>query len=169
MRITKTLAGAALCVVVTLTTAGCSDDKGSDTTADAAAAKSEIQAKADQRLAEIAAAPNLEPGIAGYLREVVAISLEFQVKPSKDGKNSTVNEAITDAKAARELMCISDGNGNWAPGSGFTSMRDVYVDEFAKGLKEDNQVEGDSVATVVAGRVLTAMEKHLCQGPQSAA
>ncbi|WP_331768182.1 hypothetical protein [Embleya sp. NBC_00896] len=132
-----------------------------------AASDADIQTKADQRLAEIAARPDIEPALADFLRETIAVSLEYKVRATEEGKKRTLDDQVLNAKATRERLCTRDGQGRWAPGSLLTTMRDLSVNELAKDMLKDKQVDDEATAAVVAGRMLTAIETKLCQGKQA--
>jgi hypothetical protein len=160
---------AALGAAVVLVLSGCgSEDDKKASPKDPAAAKAEIKAKVDKRRQELAARPDIDPGVAAYMREVLDIGEEFGVRGSES--NSTIDEAVIEIKANREEMCTSDGNGGWAPGFEVTSMRSTVVKELAKQIHKDKMVDGgESVETVVAGRIVTAIETKLCAGKQQGA
>lgn len=121
----------------------------------------------DRRLGELAAKPDVEPAIAGYIREMMAIAVEYSVPPNDEAKRKTIDQMILDARAARETFCTSDGQGGREPGSFLTSMREVTLNEAAEKYRDENSLD-DATSTVVAGRVLTAVESKLCTGQQAA-
>lgn len=135
---------------------------------DPAEAKAAAQALADQRLADLAAKPGVEPAIADYIRAVSAIAVEYSVPPTDEAKRKTLDQMILDAQAARETFCTSDGQGGREPGSFLTSMREVTLNEAAEKYRDENGLD-DATSTVVAGRVLTAVESKLCTGQAAGA
>ncbi|MGW9211350.1 hypothetical protein ACWGR4_30795 [Embleya sp. NPDC055664] len=164
MKYRATTAAIALCTALGLAATACGRDGGS---AAPAAFDADVRAKADQRLAEIAARPDIEPTLADFLRETIAVSLEYKVRATEEGRKRTLDDQVLNAKATRERLCTHDGQGRWVPGSLVTTMRDLSVDELAKGMLKDKQVDDEATAAVVAGRMLTAIETKLCQGKQA--
>lgn len=159
---------AALGSAVVLTLSGCSGDDGGKAAPKGEAAKSAAQAMADRRLGELATRTDTEPAVAAYIKETMAIAVQYNVPPSTEAKSKSIDQIVMDASAVRERLCVGDGQGGWEPGSLLTSMRDTAVSEIADMYQEENGLE-EAVSAVVAGRVLTAVETKLCTGKQQGA